>query len=174
MAAAYSLDLRQRVIATIAEGKSRRQAADLFKLGVSTVIRWARRAAETGSCAAAPSGGDHKSKDIEVYKDWLLGLTDSEPDLTLAEIRTRLRETHGLTKSSSCLWRFFARQDVTFKKNSSRRRTGSRGRQSGARGVARQSVVAQSKEAGLHRRDRHHHEHDAVARPRAERAAADW
>ena len=73
VAAAYSLDLRRRVVETVAEGVSRRQAAELFRLGVSTVIRWARRVAETGSYAAVPSGGDHKSKDIEVHKEWLLG-----------------------------------------------------------------------------------------------------
>jgi transposase len=116
VAAAYSLDLRRRVIATIDDGTSRREAAELFNLGVSTVIRWARRAAETGSCAAAPSGGDHKSQDIEVHREWLLNLVSTEADLTLEEIRIRLRETHGLRKSPSCLWRFFARHKVTFKK----------------------------------------------------------
>ena len=37
-------------------------------------------------------------------------------DATLAEIQTRLAATHGLKKSPSCLWRFFRRHDVTFKK----------------------------------------------------------
>ena len=116
MAAAYSLDLRERVVETVGEGVSRRHTAGLFKLSVSTVIRWAKQLARTGSCAAAPSGGDHKSKDVEVHKEWLLGLTNTEPDLTLAEIGVRLRDTHGLKKSQSCLWRFFARHNVTFKK----------------------------------------------------------
>ena len=44
-------------------------------------------------------------------------LVTAEPDLTLTEIHVRLHATHGLKKSFSCLWRFFARHAVTFKKN---------------------------------------------------------
>jgi transposase len=114
--AAYSLDLRERVVDTVGEGASRRGAAGLFKVSVSTAIRWAKRLATTGSCAPLPSGGDHRSKALEQHKDWLLALVKEEPDATLAEIRTRLADTHGLKKSASCLWRFFRRHDVTFKK----------------------------------------------------------
>ena len=134
MPAAYSYDLRERVVAAVEEGASRRCAARQFKLGISTVIRWVARLAATGSCAATPSGGDHKSTAVEIHKDWLLDLVKAEPDLTLTEIHVRLRATHGLTKSCSCLWRFFARHDITFKKNSTRGRTRPRGCQSGTRG----------------------------------------
>ena len=53
---------------------------------------------------------------LEQHKDWLLALVGEEPDATLAEIQTRLADIHGLKKSTSCLWRFFRRHDVTFKK----------------------------------------------------------
>lgn len=59
-----------------------------------------------------------------------------EPDLTLEEIQARLKAAHGLPKSLSCLWRFFARHDVTFKKNRARRRTGQAERETGSRGLA--------------------------------------
>lgn len=124
MAAAYSHDLRERVVAAVEEGLSRRRAAGQFKVGISTVIRWVSGLASKGSCAALPSGGDHKSKALEAHKDWLLALVKAEPDLTLSEIRLRLLAAHGLTKSISCLWRFFARHRITFKKNTARRRTG--------------------------------------------------
>jgi transposase len=116
MPAAYSYDLRERVVAAVGEGVSRRHAARQFKVGISTVIRWVARLAASGSCAATPSGGDHKSKAVEMHKDWLLDLVKAEPDLTLTEIHARLHATHGLTKSFSCLWRFFARHDISFKK----------------------------------------------------------
>ena len=51
----------------------------LFKVSVSTVIRWAKRVAESGS--------DHKSKDVESHKDWLMSIVAAEPDLTLEEIQ---------------------------------------------------------------------------------------
>lgn len=116
MPAAYSSDLRERVIHTVREGTSRRGAAGVFKVSVSTAIRWTKRLATTGSCAPLPSGGDHRSKALEQHRDWLLALVDEAPDATLAEIQTRLSDTHGLKKSTSCLWRFFRRHDVTFKK----------------------------------------------------------
>jgi transposase len=150
MPAAYSYDLRECVVAAVAEGISRRGAARQFKLGISTVIRWVARLAATGSCAATPSGGDHKSKAMEIHKDWLLDLVMAEPDLTLTEIHVRLHATHGLKKSFSCLCRFFARHDITFKKSSARRRTGSRGCQSGTRGLARKSGVTDREAACLH------------------------
>ena len=116
MPAAYSLDLRERVVATVGGGVSRRGAAGVFKVSVSTAIRWTKRLATTGRCAPLPSGGDHRSKALEQHKDWLLALIAEEPDATLAEIQTRLADTHDLKKSASCLWRFFRRHDVTFKK----------------------------------------------------------
>ena len=136
MPAAYSLDLRERVIDAVEAGASRRRAAAVFKVSISTVIRWAKRVAETGSYAPLPSGGDHKSKDVEAHKDWLLSVITAEPDLTLEEIQGRLKATHDLPKSQSCLWRFFARHDVTFKKNCARRRTGQAGREARPRGLA--------------------------------------
>ena len=103
MPAAYSLDLRERVIGAVEAGASRRRAADVFQVSVSTVIRWAKRVAETGNYAPLPSGGDHKSKDVEAHKDWLLSVITAEPDLTLEEIQGRLKAAHGLPKSQSCL-----------------------------------------------------------------------
>jgi transposase len=112
--AAYSYDLRERVVDAVERGASCRGAAVVFKVSAATVVRWTKRLAETGSFAAAPTGGDHKSKAVEVHKDWLLATVNAEPDLTLAEIQARLKTSHGLEKSLSCLWRFFARRQISF------------------------------------------------------------
>jgi len=104
------------VIGAVEAGASRRRAAAVFKVSISTVIRWAKRVTETGSYAPLPSGGDHKSKDVEAHKDWLLSVITAKPDLTLEEIQGRLKAAHGLPKSQSGLWRFFARHDITLKK----------------------------------------------------------
>ncbi len=53
---------------------------------------------------------------MEAQKDWHLDLVKAEPDLTLAEILFRLHATHGLSTSFSCLWRLFARHDITSEK----------------------------------------------------------
>ena len=137
MPAAYSLDLRERVIGAVEAGASRRRAAAVFKVSVSTVIRWAKRVDETGDYAPLPSGGDHKSKDVEAHREWLLSIVAAEPDLTLEEIRGRLSAAHQLPKSLSCLWRFFARHNISFKKNRARLRTRQARRETRPRGMAR-------------------------------------
>jgi transposase len=58
----YCEDLGQRVVAAVEGGLSRRRAAGLLKLGVSTVVHWVRRFRETGSVAAKPMGGDYRSR----------------------------------------------------------------------------------------------------------------
>ena len=64
MARPYSMDLRERVVASVETGKlSRRQAASRFGVGVSTAINWVRRFRETGSVAPGQMGG-HKPKAI--------------------------------------------------------------------------------------------------------------
>jgi transposase len=130
MPGAYSADLRERVVATVNSGSSRRGASAVFKVSVSTAIRWVQRFKETGSWQAKPTGGDQRSQAIEAHRDWLLALAASEPDLTLMEIRGRLAADKTFAASISTLWRFFDRHGISFKKNAARRRTGPRGRQS--------------------------------------------
>ena len=59
------------------------------------------------------------------YEQWLLDLVAAEPDLTLEEIRARLRSEKKLKVGTTSIWRFYDRHAITFKKNSARRRTGS-------------------------------------------------
>jgi putative transposase len=54
----YSMDLRERVVASVErDGLSRRQAAVRFEVGISTVIRWVSRLRETSSLAPGKMGG---------------------------------------------------------------------------------------------------------------------
>lgn len=71
MAKPYSQDLRERVVALVAGGQSRRQVAKLLGLGVRTVIEYVRRHRETGSAAAKPMGGDRRSRLTE-ERSWIL------------------------------------------------------------------------------------------------------
>ena len=57
MARAYSLDLRERVIAAVRSGQSRRKAAETFGVEPSTVVKWWLRYRATGEVAARPRGG---------------------------------------------------------------------------------------------------------------------
>jgi transposase len=122
MAKPYSQDLRERVVGAVEGGLSRRQAAARFRVGVATVINWVRRWRERGSVAADPMGGDHCSR-LKKERRWLLARVAAVPDLTLEEIRQELKE-RGIVVGYGTVWRFYACEGISFKKNRARQRAG--------------------------------------------------
>ena len=100
MAKGYSKDLRVRVLAIVEAGESAREAARLLNIGASTSIRWIERWTTTGSVDAKPGTG-HSRSPLERHKQWLLELVAREPDLTLKEIRGRLRSERRSIKPAS-------------------------------------------------------------------------
>ena len=121
MTQAYSLDLRQRAVALVAAGQSRRAVARLLRLGESSVIRWTQRQASTGDCSAKPRGGRRTVLLLD-QRDWLLARVAAVPDLTVRALRTELAE-RGTRVSPDTVWRFLRQERLTFKKKSARRRT---------------------------------------------------
>jgi transposase len=107
-------------VAAVEAGLSRHKAAERFSVGVSSVIRWCRRKAETGSVAAKPMGGKVKPK-LTPQRDWILARVAAEPSVAIEELRRELAE-RGVTVSHGALWAFLDREKLTFKKNSARRR----------------------------------------------------
>ena len=97
-------------------GMSRNAAAERFEVSVASAVRWALRFLNTGEMSPAPTGGDRRSARIEAHSDYLLGLIRRQPDITLLEIRERLIANCGERFSSSVIWRFFDRHEITFKK----------------------------------------------------------
>jgi len=91
MARAYSQDLRDRVLSATIEGSSARGAAARFGVGVKTAIDWVRRARESGERMARRQGSPKVSK-LDEHEAFLLGLVAETDDVTLAEMRARLRE----------------------------------------------------------------------------------
>ncbi len=126
------ISLNNRFAGNENAGTSCRGASAVFKVSVSTAIRWAQRFQQTGDWQAKPTGGDRRSRAIEAHRDWLLALAAKEPDLTLMEIRGRLAANKTFATSVSALWRFFDRHGISFKKNAARRRAGPRRRQGGS------------------------------------------
>jgi putative transposase len=123
MARPYSTDLRERVVKAVDGGLSRRQAASFFGVAISTVIEWVRAWRESGSLAAKPMGGDHSSRLKGEDRTWLLERVEAVPDLTLEELRSELA-ARGMQVGYGTVWRFFAAEGISFKKNRARRRAG--------------------------------------------------
>jgi transposase len=72
------------VIAEFEGGASRREAAEEFNVSASTATIWVKCFRETGRCAAKPRGGSISP--LENRADFLLGLIEKQPDLTLDEV----------------------------------------------------------------------------------------
>lgn len=123
----YSMDLRERVVATVGSGQSRRSVARLFRLGEATVIRWAKRHTTTGSVAAKAMGGTRHDA-LGGERVWLRARIAAVPDLTVRALRAELMVERGLRVSYDAVWRFLRDEGLTFKKKSAGRRTGSPGR----------------------------------------------
>ena len=132
MARAYSQDLRDRVIES---GGSARGAAERFGVGIATAIVWVRRARE-GERRARKQGQPRRSK-LDPHRDYLLGLIEAEPDITIAEMQERLRSEAAVSASVGTIWTFLDRAGLTFKKDRPCMRAGPSGRPEPPRGVVR-------------------------------------
>ena len=110
----YSQDLRDRVVASVAGGRSRRVTAKMFSVSVATVARWSQRFGTTGSAAALAMGGRRPYR-LAGRRDWLLARIAEKPDLTLRALLAELA-ADGVKVSYGALWAFFARDGITFKK----------------------------------------------------------
>ena len=92
---ALSVDLRERVVAAVDGGLSRRKAAERFGVSISSAIRWTAQVRRTGDVRPRRVGGDKRSKRIEAYAPVILAAVEEKPDVTLAELRDLLGPARG-------------------------------------------------------------------------------
>ena len=130
MARAYSLDLRERVVAAVEGGQTCRAVAKTFVVSVASVVKWSQRYRGSGSAAARPVGG-RRGYAVAQERDWLLARIAEKPDLTMRALLLELKE-RGMVVSYYALWHFLQHEGITFKKKSARIRAGSARRQKAA------------------------------------------
>src|SRR5215831_3692365 len=124
MARPYSQDLRDRVVGSVAGGRTCRATAALFGVSVASVVKWSQRWRVSGSAASKPMGGG-KQLLLNSEREWLLARIAEKPDPTLRAVVAELAE-RGTPASYGAVWRFFRHEGITFKKNAARQRAGSR------------------------------------------------
>lgn len=114
MTRALSTDLRDRVVAALADGASCREAAKAFSVSVASVVRWSQLHRATGSTAPRPPGARRRPV-LLPQRDWLLARVAAAPDLTLRALQAELAE-RGVAASYGAVWAFLAAEGLTFKK----------------------------------------------------------
>jgi len=116
--AAYSLDLRKRVLRAWDAGMDAESVAAKYEVSRAWVHRLVQRRRETGSIAPRPQT-KFRGRVLAGQETRLAALIAARPDATLAELREALATTAAL----STLWREIGRLGFTVKKNGTRRRT---------------------------------------------------
>jgi putative transposase len=115
MTVPLSVDLRERIVAAVEAGSSRRRAAERFAVSHSTAIKLMQRVGETGSVAPAKIGGYRKPK-LEEHEATLRAIVDAKPDITLAGIRSELESRAGVLVCQSTIHEMLRRLGLRFKK----------------------------------------------------------
>jgi transposase len=116
--AAYSLDLRKRVLRAWDAGMDAESVAATYDVSRAWVHRLVQRRRETGSIAPRQQR-KFRTRVLAGQDARLAALITARPDATLAELREALPTTAAL----STLWRAIDRLGFTVKKNGTRRRT---------------------------------------------------
>jgi transposase len=108
-------DLRERALAAVDGGMSRRAAAERFGVSAASVIRWDQRRRMEGHFKPRAQGGDMTSHRIEAHAGLILATLSMRPDITLHEMRAVLADA-GASFSIWAIRRFYLRRKITLKK----------------------------------------------------------
>jgi transposase len=114
---AYSVDLRERVLAALDRGMSRREAVTTFQVSLASIKRWLLTRRDTGELAPRPWAGGPDRTITPVQDDALRAEVSAFPDATLAEHAERWNAVHGVALSQWSLGRAMRRLGLPRKKS---------------------------------------------------------
>ncbi len=113
---AFSLDLRERVIATLTETDlSQAEIAKQFKISVPTVENWWRQWRHTASIEPQPHRGG-APRALQPYADLIREMVQHQPDATLEELCEQIESATGVHASPSMMCRELHRLQLPRKK----------------------------------------------------------
>jgi transposase len=115
----YSVDLRERVVRAVEAGLSWRAAARRFEVSVSFVIKLVQRWQRRGTVQPERYGGWRRAI-LAAHAARVHALLRAEPDLTIAELRSRLA-AEAIQVSPAAISRFLAAEGLTRKRRRSTR-----------------------------------------------------
>lgn len=117
MAKSYSIDLREKVAAFVDRGHSCREAARVFGVSASFVVKLLAKRRATGSLAASPRGGTVGK--LHPHRYFLIEAVEAKPDQTMPELAALLLAERGVRAAPATLSRFLIRCGLTRKKRHS-------------------------------------------------------
>ena len=113
---AYSVDLRERVVAAFDRaGMTDQEAAALFKVGEATVRRWKRLRRETGALEPKPFGGGNPPRVPPERDEVVRAIVEERPDLTDQEVAWEFHRRTGRSVSRSSMNRVLLKLELTRK-----------------------------------------------------------
>jgi transposase len=113
---AYSLDMRERVIAAVTEkGLSKSEVAKLFDISRATVYRYIELD-EADELAPKVHPGHPRDLD-EAACQKLLKQVQKHPDLSLEEHAEKFAKEHKVVLGITSMWNYFERLGIRRKKN---------------------------------------------------------
>ena len=119
----YSMDLRQRAMARLAEGETSYEVAEALRIAVSSVIKWAARSRQYGSPAPAKMGGYRRRSISGAYREMVLAAVAKKAHVTLREL-VEILAAAGLQVHQASVSRFLKHEGKSYKKNPLRLRAG--------------------------------------------------
>lgn len=111
---AYSVDLRERIVAAVEAGQARREVAERFAVSPATIGNHLRLRRETGGLAPRPRVGARPGIGPARYPQLVAPLR-ADPDATLERHCERWAASTGQVVSVSTMWRAIARTGWTYK-----------------------------------------------------------
>ena len=105
---AYSMDLRERVVAAVDAGMSQSQAAERFGVSLRTVERYLARRRATGSLAATEQRHGPQPRVRRALQAWLPDRLETAADATLAEHAAAFAAAKGIEVSLASMSRAIA------------------------------------------------------------------
>ncbi len=112
---AYSVDLREHVVAAVQAGRRRMDVAEVFGISLRTVERYLRQQQQTGELRPKPVPG--RRREIPAaQEEQLAAQLRAHPAATLEQHRAMWAEATGVRLSATTLYRAIKRLGWTWKK----------------------------------------------------------
>jgi len=115
---AYSIDLRERVVAAVLNGgQTQRAVAERFAVSADTVRRYVRQHRARGGDLAPRSAPGAARRVPDALLPEVERHVGEHPGTTIKQVRTWLKDAHGLAVSTATAHRMLGRLSVTWKKS---------------------------------------------------------